>query len=155
MQYREMGIPVPKGVTLERVVDRMRRHYVAVHAEQTFREVEALMRAGRLRHVPVIDGELLAGVISHRDLMVDSLGRLEREVPEAALQLLLARSVAPLVSREPQAIGPQASLADAAALMRAFGIGCLPVVEGGALGRRLLGLITEADLLAAAYRQSR
>jgi len=140
---------------LEQVSDRMRRHFVTIQSEQSFREVEALMRAGRLRHVPVVDGEVFAGVLSHRDLLIDSVARLEREVPHALLQQLLERSIAPLVSRRPESIGPQASLAEAAARMSAFGIGCLPVVEAGPLGPRMLGLVTESDLLAAAYRPIR
>ena len=42
-------------------------------------------------------------------------------------------------------IGPQAPMAQAAAVMANFRVGSLPVVEGG----RLVGIVTEHDVLKA------
>jgi CBS domain-containing protein len=46
---------------------------------------------------------------------------------------------------------PQMPLAEAAACVARSRAGCLPVVESSPKGPRLVGLVTEGDLLRAAY----
>jgi acetoin utilization protein AcuB len=48
------------------------------------------------------------------------------------------------MSEQPTTIAPDAPVEDAASVLVVRKIGCLPVVEGG----RLIGIVTETDLLA-------
>ena len=51
----------------------------------------------------------------------------------------------------PYVVTPETPLRVAASRMARLGIGCLPVVEPGEHGGRLVGLVTESDLLRAAF----
>ena len=59
-----------------------------------------------------------------------------------AMRRILSVPAREIMSRPPATIGPDATVAEAAARMLDGDIGCLPVVEGG----RLVGLVTESDL---------
>ena len=54
-----------------------------IGAEQSLEQAHAVMREHRIRHLPVLHGGRLVGVISHRDLMlIESLPGVDaREVP--------------------------------------------------------------------------
>jgi hypothetical protein len=43
---------------------------VTVKPRQTLAEAHAVMRARRIHHLPVVDGEKLVGIVSQRDLMI-------------------------------------------------------------------------------------
>ena len=83
------------------------------------------------RAFPVIDGDMLVGVVTQRALL--SLGGDPAGV------------VADLVLRAVVTIGPEASAREAADLMVREAVGLLPVVESG----RLVGIVTPRDLIHA------
>jgi CBS domain-containing protein len=53
-----------------RVRDLMTREVVTCESETTMVEAEKLMHKHRIRHIPVMDGSKLAGMLSIRDIMV-------------------------------------------------------------------------------------
>ena len=92
-----------------------------------------------VRHVPVEDEEgRLVGLLSHRDL----LRLLSRRGAGALDEPVTVRD---LMKSDPVTVSPQTPTLEAIDLMRARGVGCLPVVEGGAL----VGIVTAHDFLAA------
>jgi CBS domain-containing protein len=105
------------------------------------------MRLARLRLVPVVREGVLVGVLGYRDLNQAMLRELLGN-PAPALEALLVENVmdAPTVT-----IAPEARLMDAATSLCRSSQGCLPVVEPGQRGPRLLGLVTESDLLRVAF----
>jgi acetoin utilization protein AcuB len=92
----------------------------------------ALMRDAGVRHAVVVRGRAVVGVLSDRDLGGARGGRSRRD-----------RTVAELMQGAPVTASPSMSVREAAALVRARRIGCLPVVERG----RLVGIVTRSDLL--------
>jgi CBS domain-containing protein len=54
----------------------------------------------------------------------------------------------------PETVTADCVLEDAAARLFHLRIGCLPVVQPSLAGPRLVGLVTETDLLRAAYDSS-
>ena len=95
-----------------------------------------------VRHVPVEDDEgRLVGLLSHRDL----LRLLSRRGARAGEESVAVRDI---MKQNPVTVGPQTPTLEAIELMRARGVGCLPVVEGGAL----VGIVTAHDFLSASAR---
>ena len=121
----------------------MSRRRLTVPAQADAAEALRLMDDEDVRHLPVLEGERLLGVVSDRDL-VGVVGSVA--APGARPRPIPVRDVlrAPLIT-----IGPDASVADAARELMQQGIGCLPVMEGG----ELAGLVTELDVLAAYAQQ--
>jgi len=102
-----------------------------------------IMRLGRIRHLPVVDGSRLVGLVSERDLFRSSLAHALGYGGSASRNLMKALRIKDIMVREVATISPEARLFDAVKLMIEKKIGCLPVVEDD----RLVGLITETDIL--------
>ena len=102
-----------------------------------------IMRLGRIRHLPVVDGSRLVGLVSERDLFRSSLAHALGYGGSASRNLMKALRIKDIMVREVATISPEAKLFDAVKLMIEKKIGCLPVVEDD----RLVGLITETDIL--------
>jgi CBS domain-containing protein len=61
------------------VADLMRQEVVSCTPDEPVRQVMAKMTRHRVRHVPVIDGGILAGIVSIGDVVKSRLGELELE----------------------------------------------------------------------------
>lgn len=101
---------------------------------------------GVVRHLPVVSGGDLVGVVSQRDIL-RSPGLLSPVLglgvdTRAALKTLRVEDA---MSPTVLTIGAEASIREAAERMLKHRVGCLPVVEGGAL----VGIVTTSDLLRA------
>jgi CBS domain-containing protein len=102
-----------------------------------------IMRLGRIRHLPVVDGGRLAGIISERDLFRSSLAQALGYGGQASRDLMKTLRIKDIMVKEVTTISPDAKLCEAVRLMMDKKIGCLPVVEEG----HLVGLITETDIM--------
>ncbi len=102
-----------------------------------------IMRLGRIRHLPVVDGGRLAGIISERDLFRSSLAHALGYGDQASRDLMKTLRIKDIMVKTVTTISPDARLCEAVRLMMDKKIGCLPVVEDD----RLVGLITETDVM--------
>ena len=126
-----------------RVRDIMPDQMVTISESDTLSTVEDIMTLGHVRHMPVVHGGKLVGVVSERDLLRASLSNLSGFDAGQRRAFLHGVEIARVMSAPPIVIGPEASVAEAARVMAERKIGCLPVVEG----EELLGIITETDVL--------
>jgi CBS domain-containing protein len=102
-----------------------------------------IMRLGRIRHLPVVDGARLAGIVSERDLFRSSLAQALGYGGEASRDLMKKLRIKDIMVREVTTISPEAAVCEAVKIMMHQKIGCLPVVEDN----HLVGLITETDIM--------
>ena len=129
----------------------MQREFAAVRSDERLDFVEDVMALGRVRHLPVVDDGKLVGVVTQRDLLAASLSRaLDFDFQERRT-FLRSVDVGEVMSKPPMTVQPSATLREAALLMLRHKVGCLPVVGAG--GEALV-LLTETDLLRAAYAQA-
>ena len=107
-----------------------------------------VMRAERIRHLPVLDEDgKLCGIVSQRDMFRGALAQALGYGTAAQGKVLAMLRVKEVMTTEVITIPPDAALAEAARTMLERKIGCLPVVDGG---RRLVGILTESDFVALA-----
>jgi CBS domain-containing protein len=102
-----------------------------------------IMRLGRIRHLPVVDGPFLVGIISERDLFRSSLAQALGYGTKATRDLMKTLRIKDIMVAQVITVTAESELKDAVQLMVDKKIGCLPVVEED----RLVGLITETDIL--------
>ena len=114
-------------------------------------EADRIMRLARIRHLPVVEDGHLVGVLSHRDILAASIARLEQRDAGERLEYLRSIFIPDVMHRDPYTAMETTTLGDAARRMLRLKIGFLPVVRSGPDGERLIGLVTESDLLRAAY----
>ena len=131
----------------------MRRDFIRISAGESLLEALELMRLARLRHLAIEDGGLLVGVVSYRDLQDALLARLAAAGGRGAATPGAATAIEQLAG-PPFSIAPDASLDEAVAKLESLQVGCLPVVERSEQGLRVMGLVTELDLLRAAFGRS-
>ena len=105
-------------------------------------------RRTQYRHLPIVDGETLVGILSERDVQRVAPSMLTRITQEEYNDIFQNTPIKRVMTPNPLVITPTTPLRDAAALMNGNKVGCLPVVEGG----RLVGILTVIDVLAVLVR---
>jgi len=103
-----------------------------------------IMRLGRIRHLPVVDGGRLVGIVSERDLFRSSLAQALGYGTKTTREIMKTLSIKDVMVPEVVTIAPDAEACEAVQLMLDKKIGCVPVVDNV----RLVGLITETDIMA-------
>ncbi len=121
----------------------MAEKIVTISEDDSLSTVEDIMTLGGVRHMPVVQGGRLVGVLSERDLLRASLSNLTEFGSEERRAFLHVVEIRRVMSSPPITISPEATVRDAAWVMAENKIGCLPVVDG----ERLLGMVTETDVL--------
>ena len=126
----------------------MRTDFVSVKLGDQLDFADTVMRLGRIRHMPVLDGKQLVGVVSDRDVLAASLSKVLNFDFAQRKTFMRSVEVNEVMSKDLVSVRPETRLAQAAHLMMQCKIGCLPVVddEGSPVG-----LVTETDLLRAAF----
>jgi CBS domain-containing protein len=109
---------------------------------------EDIMRLGQVRHMPVLDGKRLVGVVSNRDLLAASLSKTLDFDSQERRTHISSVEVREIMSSDLFTVEPDATLELAASMMLNHKIGCIPVAESDGA---LVGLLTEADMLKAAF----
>lgn len=112
--------PVPKSIGFDRPIS---------HAME-------LMREMRIRHLPVLKGGQLVGILTDRDIRLAT--SFEKVDPETM-------TVDEACTYDPYMTSPQAPLNEVAALMAEKKYGCALVVDN----HKLVGILTEVDLYRA------
>ncbi len=125
------------------VKDVMQAHPVTATPEARLPQLVRLLQRRGFRHLPVLDGGRLVGIISDRDLkqsMASAASTAEGRERDRLLDELTAGQI---MARKVVTIGPMFGVDEAARLMATRKISALPVTEGD----RLVGIVTETDVL--------
>ena len=130
------------------VAEIMRIHFVTLAPGDRLDLADDVMKLGRIRHMPVLDGDRLIGVVSQRDLLAASLSKALDFDPKERRVFLKSVAVDEAMTRDPVTVSPDTGAGEAARLLVRRKIGCLPVVDAKGV---VVGLVTETDLLRAAY----
>lgn len=135
------------------VADVMTLRVIAARENAEFKYIVEILRANRVSALPVVDGHnRVLGVVSETDLLVKEAEnaphragwRLPATERKAAAALAGELMTSPAVT-----IGPDAPVAEAAALMSARRVGQLPVVNAA---NHLIGVISQVDVLSVYCR---
>jgi len=115
---------------------RMTRKVVTASPGDPVARAAALMKEHRIHHLPVVSEDALAGIVTDTDIRNAAVGE-----PAAAG----SRTVGEIMTRDPVTVGAWDTVEDALLVLHRRRFGALPVVEG----RRLVGIISKTDVLAA------
>jgi CBS domain-containing protein len=126
-----------------KVKDIMTKEVATLGIEDELSLANDIMRLGRIRHLPVVSGETLVGIVSERDLFRSSLAQALGYGNKDTREVMKTLHIKDVMVKQVTTVSPDTELKDAVALMAERKIGCLPVVQND----KLLGLITETDVL--------
>ena len=126
-----------------KVKDIMVKEVATLDVDDELSLANDIMRLGRIRHLPVVSGESLVGIISERDLFRSSLAQALGYGNKDTREVMKTLHIKDVMVKQVVTVPPDMELKDAVALMVDRKIGCLPVVQDN----KLQGLITETDIL--------
>jgi CBS domain-containing protein len=126
----------------------MQRDVATLRPDDHLDLADDVMRLGRIRHLPVLEKERVVGIVTQRDLLSVTLAAAFHVDPAQRRSLVRVVEARDVMTKDVVSVGTGTTLAQAAQVMLEHKIGCLPVLSGEGW---LVGLVTESDLLRAAY----
>ena len=134
---------------MAQVSEIMSRGLITVDKNASLRRARRILDQHRIRHLLVMDGKRLVGIVTDRDL--------RRAAPSSKSPLTIREreefmdelKVVEVMSRKLITASPDTTVREAARVMVSEKIGCLPVVNGN----QLVGIVTETDLLEMLVRE--
>jgi acetoin utilization protein AcuB len=121
----------------------MRTALITVTPDVTLAQARDLLHRHRIRHLPVVEGDHLLGILTDRDIRQVSPSSAAGITPDQATAFLAQIRVDQAMVRQLRTVSPYTTIEEAARLMIEHKIGCLPVLEAD----RLVGIITDTDIL--------
>ncbi len=121
----------------------MTSHVYAVHHDDTLANVVDIFRKHKIRHLPVLKGKAIAGIISSTDIDRLTFGALfEREdsTDQAMLEML---TIPHVMTSKLTTVTPDTSIKEVAEIFASAHFHALPVVEG----EKLKGIVTTTDVI--------
>ena len=125
------------------VRDYMTTELVTVQETDTLLDATMFFVRSTFRHLPVVRGRQLVGVITERDVKQYAPSVLSGISAEDYNSIMETTPISRVMVRSPITVRPEQSVLEAAKLLHAERLGCLPVVQDG----ELVGIITTTDLL--------
>ena len=123
----------------------MQKQVITATPDMTLADVQRLMREHHIRHVPVVSGKRLVGMITDRDLREASPSPATTLTRGEIAYQLATTPIKQCMTKDVVWIGPDIDMVQATRLLLQRQCGCLPVVDNGTL----VGIITELDCLRA------
>ena len=130
------------------VRDFMTANAMTIASTARLLDAALLMRRSGLRHLPVVDGDRLVGVITDRDVQRCAPSRLIPINEDDYNAVFENTTVERVMCREPKTIALTALLSEAIAVFQQARVGCLPVLEKD----KVVGILTRWDLIEALSR---
>lgn len=127
--------------------DLMTRNILTIGPDDILEHLEEHMEDLRFRHLPVVEGHKVVGLITRSDLLHASSTFLS-DSAKARNELIHKQPARLIMQRELVTVRPTDTLLDVAFLMWEARVGCVLVTEDD---DTLVGIITEGDFLRLAY----
>ena len=145
MEWTEANANNPGSKTIMMYVqDIMSKEVLSMSEDESIAKARTIMGVARIRHVPVVDKEDgFVGLITHRDILAVTVSRLAGISAEMQADLDEGIKARDIMNCDACTVAPDTGLKDAAQILLRHKYGCLPVLDG----RRLVGMLTEADFL--------
>ncbi|MBX3126509.1 MAG: CBS domain-containing protein [Polyangiaceae bacterium] len=130
------------------VAEIMTKDPMTVDAAARIRDVISSLFELDVRHIPVVEGRELVGIISDRDLrgfLAPALVELEKPSDVAAK---LNQPISTVMSSDVLSVDPETELSEVVELMLDHKVGAIPVVDPDS--SELVGIVSYMDVLRAA-----
>lgn len=111
--------------------------------DHDLRDLKEVFRKENIRHIPVMEGDNLVGIVSKNDLNRLSFGSLfdnQGNADEAVLDML---SIDQIMSENPKSVTPETTIKEVAEIFASEQFHSLPVAENGTIK----GIVTSTDVI--------
>ncbi|TDW50170.1 CBS domain protein [Flavobacterium sp. 270] len=121
----------------------MTKSVVTVNQNDDLKDVVEKLKSNSIRHIPVVNGKEVVGIISRTDINRLTFGALfegQEGADEAILDML---TISQVMTSKPKTVSPDAIIRDLAEIFVKEEFHALPVVDNG----NLKGIVTTTDVL--------
>ena len=122
----------------------MTQKVVTITTQDDLVSAEELFKKHRIRHIPVVRGDTILGMLSYTDLMrisfADAIDEDEFEVDTMVYNMF---SIEQVMVKDVVSVPPTATVKEVAQFLALKEFHALPVVEEG----KLVGIVTTTDLI--------
>jgi acetoin utilization protein AcuB len=126
------------------VQDYMTTEVTSLQESDTLLDAAMVFVRSSFRHLPVLQGKRVVGIITERDVKQFAPSLLSRTTAEEYNQVMETTPISRVMTKNPMTLRPDQPMFEAAQILHNRRVGCLPVVEN----EELVGILTTTDLLA-------
>ena len=122
----------------------MTKNIIALNRTDDLETAERLFKHNRIRHIPVVSGDVIIGMLSYTDLLrisfADAVDDDENSVDTVVYNLFTIEQV---MSKNVVTVSSETTIKDVAEILSKNEFHALPVVDNG----ELVGIVTTTDLI--------
>lgn len=122
----------------------MTKHVIKLNVNDDLTKAESLFKKHHIRHIPVVNGNSILGMLSYTDLLrisfADAVDEDEKSVDVTVYNMF---SVEQVMARNLVKVSPDTSIKEVAEILSKKEFHALPVVED----ELLVGIVTTTDLI--------
>lgn len=121
----------------------MSKELITLTPTQSLYDAERLFKKHNIRHIPVVEGHKIIGIVSYSDLLRISFADMtdgEHEVTSVVYDMY---TIPQIMAKTPLTVAADTSIKEVAEILAKQSFHSIPVVENG----KLVGLVTTTDLI--------
>ncbi|WP_369997324.1 CBS domain-containing protein [Winogradskyella sp.] len=122
----------------------MSKNLIALNRTDDLEHAEMLFKRHKIRHIPVVSGEVIVGMLSYTDLLrisfADAVDESESEVDTLVYNMFTIDQV---MAKNVVTVNSKTSIKEVAKILATREFHALPVVDDG----MLVGMVTTTDLI--------
>ncbi|MET0759689.1 MAG: CBS domain-containing protein [Flavobacterium sp.] len=122
----------------------MSKNVIKLNLSDDLTKAETLFKKHKIRHIPVVDGNEILGMLSYTDLLrisfVDAVDDDDEEVDTTVYNLFTVEQV---MAKKLVTVTPETTIKETAQILSTREFHALPVCEGNLL----VGIVTTTDLI--------
>ena len=122
----------------------MSKDIIALNRTDDLERAELLFKRHNIRHIPVVSGEVIIGMLSYTDLLrisfADAVDESEKDVDTLVYNMFTIDQV---MAKNIMTVDSDASIKEVAEILASKEFHALPVVDHGSL----VGIVTTTDLI--------
>jgi CBS domain-containing protein len=122
----------------------MSTNIIALNRDDDLETAELLFKRHKIRHIPVVNGDVIIGMLSYSDLLrisfADAVYDTEEEVDTLVYNMFTIDQV---MAKNVVTVPPTATIKEVAKILAEKEFHALPVVDQG----KLVGIVTTTDLV--------
>jgi len=130
-----------KRVPISRI---MTKELVTLSTQDDLVTAEELFKSKNIRHIPIVEGDAILGMLSYTDLLrisfADAVGEDEQSVDSMVYNLFAIEQV---MVKNVTSVSPETTIKEVAQFLSVREFHALPVIENG----KLVGIVTTTDLI--------
>jgi len=127
----------------------MSKNVIALTLEDNLQRAEMLFKRHNIRHIPVVNSEIVIGMLSYSDLLRISYSEVSEDEHNIDSVVFDMFTIEQVMTKNVTSVSSRTTIKEAAEILAQREFHALPVVDSGTL----IGIVTTTDLLKYFIKQ--